>query len=1022
MKARRFGFRVGALLALTYSLVGWAWASQIQPVTVLSPLLTAPSGGNGDSVAPILSGDGRYVVFASSANNLPTNASNYLPLMPAQMNVFLRDRASQSTILVSVNATGTGGGSDDSIPRGISTNGQFVLFESASSDLVAGVTNQVNNVFVRDVVNGVTILVSTGLNGTAASGASRHAVMTPDGRYVAFSSDATNLVADDTNGIADVFVRDLQQGITVLASLGATSNSLAVGGGSSDLPVLSSDGRYLAFYSTGTNLVSGVETVGEIYVRDLLLGETTAVSPAAHALVQSLLGTSNIFSCSPAISTNGQIIAYEACQTTGFGLPAAAPGVILSYDLQDASTTVVDTNAMATTFGSELNFRGFDMTPDGQFIAAVVGLPDAPGPGSAVEVWSAQTGLLTPASVSANNTMLTNGISDLPVMDASGRFTAFMSDATNLTANIVSNGFHLYLRDLLSGTTTLVDADTNGIGSSRNLGGFCSMSADGSVVAFAAYDGALVANDNNKAYDVFAFNATSNAIELVSARQSALPAEAADGPSALANMSVSTNGLVAFASLADNLGFGDANGCSQVFVRDLGGETTTLVSVDTNNLLPGNGGSIAASISADGRYVLFTSFASNLVAGDNNNATDVFVRDLQLETNVLVSVNTNETGSGNGASSAPIMSSDGRYVLFLSLANNLAAGSFSSTTPSLFWRDLQAGITRVVATRVGIADPVMTPDGQNVAWCSSGSLGPTVPLFIWNAQTDGNTYTNSQLDVGRFIAISPDGTRIAGYSSQYNGPLWVVDRVAQTNFTLPGPGTSPARPGLQFSSDGRYLVYSSYDGANKDQIYVYDFQTATNLLVSASFSAQGAGNNYSDSPTISPDGRFIAYRSFASNLTPSAYNSAANVFLYDQVSGATMLASVSQFDNASANGPSATPVFSADSQTLVFQSWASDLLSGFFSSSGEVWALSLYSSNSPPAFSTAVGPAFISGQGPTLTWEVAPGHYYQAQYKNELNDPVWQAVIPGVIIVGNQGYFSDPSPSSSQRFYRIVAF
>src|SRR5580658_10206563 len=98
MKARRFGFRVGALLALTYSLVGWAWASQIQPVTVLSPLLTAPSGGNGDSVAPILSGDGRYVVFASSANNLPTNASNYLPLMPAQMNVFLRDRASQSTI------------------------------------------------------------------------------------------------------------------------------------------------------------------------------------------------------------------------------------------------------------------------------------------------------------------------------------------------------------------------------------------------------------------------------------------------------------------------------------------------------------------------------------------------------------------------------------------------------------------------------------------------------------------------------------------------------------------------------------------------------------------------------------------------------------------------------------------------------------------------------------------------------------------------------------------------------------
>ncbi len=1000
------------LLALPLCGVDWVAAGQLQPVTVLSPQLPAPSAGNGDAVAPILSGDGRYVVFASSANNLPANGSNYLALMPAQMNVFLRDRQSQSTTLVSVNFSATGGGNADSIPRGISTNAQFVLFESAASNLVPGVTNQVNNVFVRDLVNGVTILVSAGLNGTAGGGASRHSVMTPDGRYIAFSSDATNLVADDTNGIADVFVRDLQQGITVLASLGATSNSLAVGGGASDLPTVSSDGRYLAFYSTATNLVSGVETVGEIYVRDLVLGETTAISPAAHAIVQSLLGTSNIFSCSPAISTNGQLIAYEACQTTGYGAPQSAPGVILLYDLQDASTTVVDTNAMATTFGSELNFRGFDMTPDGQFIAAVVGLPDAPGPGSSVEVWSAQTGLLTPASVSANNSLITNGISDLPVMDASGRFTAFMSDATNLTANIVSNGFHLYLRDLQAGITTLVDVDTNGVGSSRNLGGFCSMSADGSVVAFAAYDGALVANDNNKAYDVFAFNATSNAIELVSARQSALPAEAADGPNAIVNMSVSTNGLVAFASLADNLGFGDANGCSQVFVRDLDGGLTTLVSVDTNNLFPGDGGSIAASISADGRYVLFTSFASNLVTGDYNNASDVFLRDMQLGTNLLVSVDSAGTGSGNGASSAPMMSSDGRYVLFRSLANNLTTNSTTGT--SLFWRDLQAGVTRLLAANVGTEGAAMTPDGQNVAWSVSG------PLFEWNAQAGANTYTNSQVSVGKFIAVSPDGTRIAGYSSSVNTPAFVIDRIAQTNFTLPGP--NPDRPGLQFSSDGRYLVYSSRSGLNFNQIYVYDFQTGSNLLVSAGLNLPGGPNSYADSPTVSPDGRFIAFRSFASNLTPAAYNSGPDVFLYDQVSGATILASASQFDNATANGPSAMPVFSGDSQTLVFQSWASDLLEGFFSSSGEVWALSLYSFNPPPAFSTAVRPAFISGQGPTLTWPAAPGHYYQAQFKNELNDPVWQPVIPGVIIVGNQGYFSDPAPLSSQRFYRIVAF
>jgi Tol biopolymer transport system component len=141
MKALHSSSIVCALLALSSCLVGWASATQIQPVTVLSSQLPPSSGGNGDSVAPIVSGDGRYVVFASSANNLPANGSNYLAVMPAQLNVFLRDRVSQSTILVSVNAAGTGGGSGDSIPRGISTNGQFVLFESAADNLVAGVTN-----------------------------------------------------------------------------------------------------------------------------------------------------------------------------------------------------------------------------------------------------------------------------------------------------------------------------------------------------------------------------------------------------------------------------------------------------------------------------------------------------------------------------------------------------------------------------------------------------------------------------------------------------------------------------------------------------------------------------------------------------------------------------------------------------------------------------------------------------------------------------------------------------------------
>ena len=142
-----------------------------------------------------------------------------------RLNVFLRDRASNTTTLVSVNLTGTGGGNGDSLPFGISTNGQFALFESAASDLVANDTNNAQDIFVRDLVNGTTTLVSVNTSGSSGNGESRDPVMTPDGRYVAFASAANDLVAGDNNGIPDIFVRDLQSNTTTLVSVGATSTS-----------------------------------------------------------------------------------------------------------------------------------------------------------------------------------------------------------------------------------------------------------------------------------------------------------------------------------------------------------------------------------------------------------------------------------------------------------------------------------------------------------------------------------------------------------------------------------------------------------------------------------------------------------------------------------------------------------------------------------------------------------------------------------------------------------------------------
>lgn len=124
----------------------------------------------------------------SLGNASSPDTDNNNSVIPCRFNVYLRDRLNQTTTLVSVNLSGTGGGNGDSFPTGLSTNGQFALFESNASDLVANDPNGVTDIFVRDVVNGTTTLVSVGTNGGVASGASRGSAMTPDGGFVAFTA------------------------------------------------------------------------------------------------------------------------------------------------------------------------------------------------------------------------------------------------------------------------------------------------------------------------------------------------------------------------------------------------------------------------------------------------------------------------------------------------------------------------------------------------------------------------------------------------------------------------------------------------------------------------------------------------------------------------------------------------------------------------------------------------------------------------------------------------------------------
>src|ERR1019366_1148770 len=177
------------------------------------------------------------------------------------------------------------------------------------------------------------------------NGSSYSSAMTPDGRYVAFASAATDLVPGDANGIPDIFVRDLWSGTTQLASVNAKATNAY--SSFSDVPAINPDGRYVAFYSSATNLVPGLIFGGEIFQRDMVAGTTTWISAGARSLFQSVTGSSNAVPCSLRMSDDGNYIAFEVCTNAPAPTSPAptsvtvARGIILHYSQATGLTDLV---------------------------------------------------------------------------------------------------------------------------------------------------------------------------------------------------------------------------------------------------------------------------------------------------------------------------------------------------------------------------------------------------------------------------------------------------------------------------------------------------------------------------------------------------------------------------------------------------------------------------------------------------------------------------------------------------------
>ncbi len=410
------------------------------PTTAMAAVTTtrvsvASGGAQASDVSwgPSVSADGRFVAFASAATNLVLADANGFN------DIFVYDRLLGTTEIVSVPWPGALANGDSSWPS-ISADGRFVVFDSLATNLVGADGNGASDVFVHDRLLGTTERASVKSGGGEANGDSAVAVISADGRFVAFRSAASNLVSGDGNGLQDVFVHDCQLGTTQRVNVNTDGTEA---NGDTLVPAISSDGRFVAFVSSATNLVGGdVNLAPDVFVHDCLLRSTERVSLATGGAA----GNGNSLSAS--VSADGRFVAF-----------ASAANNLVPGDNNGAPDVFVRDRRLGTT----------DLIS-----ASLIGT-------------------------------VGDGWSGGPAISSDGRDVAFWSRATNLVAGDTNNREDVFVRDRFAGLTDMVSVASDGT-HSNDLSPASSaprISADGRDVTFDSRAWNLVPGDTNNQADVF---------------------------------------------------------------------------------------------------------------------------------------------------------------------------------------------------------------------------------------------------------------------------------------------------------------------------------------------------------------------------------------------------------------------------------------------------------------------------------------------------------------------------------------
>ena len=413
--------RLSAVLASTLTIlclcISISGAASATPPYINQAVDYDIAGGSPSSGGYVgsMSQDGRYVAFESIANDIVSGANN------SKYHIYVRDRQTNSTTLVSQSTSGALGDGYSTNPT-ISADWIYVVFESMATNLVSGDTGGNLDVFIRDIKNSTTVRVSTNVSGNGANGWSQQADVSSDGQFVVFASDATNLVSSPVTSTSDnrIYQKNMKTGLVQLISQSA-SGSLA--NSSSYYPVMSCEGRFIAYQSWANNLVEGdsynpTKSKFRVYIVDMMSG----ISPSAINI------TSNGELVEPKMSCNGSYVSFTSTSTDLISGGTSSGLNVFVYNRITSTIELVSKNSA----GSEQN------------------------------------------SITVNPTAVSDD----------GKYISFASDATNLIPGVGgANQHQVYLHNLNTDTTDVLSKNSAGsLAYAQNIP--TNMSADGKYVTF----------------------------------------------------------------------------------------------------------------------------------------------------------------------------------------------------------------------------------------------------------------------------------------------------------------------------------------------------------------------------------------------------------------------------------------------------------------------------------------------------------------------------------------------------------